>query len=65
MEIIADLNRCQGYANCVVTAPEYFDLTDEGKVSVLRATVADGAEALVAEAVASCPAAALRLARTD
>lgn len=61
MKIIADLAKCQGYANCVIAAPEFFDLTDAGKVDLLQATVAEGSLALVQEAVSSCPAAALRL----
>lgn len=62
--IHVDFTKCQGYANCVVSAPEVFDLDDNGKVDVLRATVDDAALTEVREAVRSCPAAALTLKET-
>ncbi|MGB3697486.1 MAG: ferredoxin [Gordonia sp. (in: high G+C Gram-positive bacteria)] len=59
--VSADLTKCEGYANCVVAEPEFFDLDDSGKVHLLRIDVADDRLAAVREAVASCPAGALRL----
>ncbi|MDV8009560.1 ferredoxin [Rhodococcus sp. IEGM 1318] len=59
--ITADLNKCQGYANCVVTDPDTFDLDDDGKVVLVRARIADEDVAVADEAVRSCPAAALML----
>ena len=32
----ADLQACQGYANCVVGASDYFDLDDDGIVVLLQ-----------------------------
>ncbi|HEX5510218.1 MAG TPA: ferredoxin [Actinomycetales bacterium] len=59
MRIIADLGKCQGYANCVVSAPEFFDLTESGKVDVLVAVVDESA--VPQQAVDACPVGALRL----
>ncbi|WP_430330938.1 ferredoxin [Rhodococcus sp. ACT016] len=59
--IKVDLNKCQGYANCVVTSPDAFDLGDDGKVALLIQEVSAEALAEVEEGVRSCPAAALRL----
>jgi ferredoxin len=60
--IEVDLALCQGYANCVVTAPDIFDLSADGKADVLLAEVTGGQLPLAEEAARSCPAAALRLA---
>lgn len=62
--ITADLGLCQGYGNCLVNAPGYFDLSDDGKVAVLRESVADADLLEVADAVSSCPVRALKLAAT-
>mgnify|MGYP003583155748 CR=1 FL=1 len=59
--IASDTHVCQGYANCLVTAPDYFDLDDDGKVVILEDRPSDGDEAVVREAVASCPVRALKL----
>lgn len=55
----ADLQACQGYANCVVGATDYFDLDDDGIVVVLRAEVPQEDRARVIEAARSCPVSAL------
>lgn len=60
VKVQADLTVCQGYANCVVTDPEVFDLDDEtGKVTVLMEDVSGRPEVRVA--VDSCPVGALSL----
>ncbi len=61
MKVIADGDLCQGYGNCLVKAPDYFDLTDAGKVVVLQRDVPSADELLVADAVTSCPVRALSL----
>jgi ferredoxin len=61
--IDADRDTCAGYANCVMTAEDYFELDDDGTVGVIRADVAPQDEARVSEAVAGCPVSALRLTR--
>ncbi|WMY80031.1 ferredoxin [Citricoccus sp. I39-566] len=57
----ADLQVCQGYANCVVGAPDYFDLDDDGIVVVLKAEVPEADRAHVTEAARSCPVSALEV----
>ncbi|MFC7655356.1 ferredoxin [Pseudonocardia benzenivorans] len=54
----ADLEACQGYANCVVGAEDVFDIDDDGIVVLLRTTVADSERGRVEEA-RSCPVSAL------
>lgn len=61
MRIKADETVCQGYANCLVTSPDHFDLSDGGKVVVLNAEPASVDLPTVREAVDSCPVRALRL----
>lgn len=61
IEVRADLTRCEGYANCIVAAPDTFDVDDDGKVVLLRASVEDGERERVGESVRSCPAGALWL----
>ncbi|MFJ6217179.1 ferredoxin [Streptomyces sp. NPDC092296] len=62
MHIKADTQRCLGAGQCVLSAPDRFDQSDEGTVLVLRAGV-DGAaeEARVRETVSLCPSQAIAL----
>jgi ferredoxin len=62
IEIHADLDKCEGYANCIVAAPDVYDIDDDGKVFLLRTSVQDSERARVSESVRSCPASALSLA---
>lgn len=59
--IRADLEACQGYANCVVGADDYFDLDDDGLVVILREEATPDDLKRVSEAVRSCPVSALTL----
>lgn len=59
--IKADLEACQGYANCVVGADDYFDIDDDGVVVVLKAIVPEADRARAEEAARSCPVSALRV----
>ena len=58
----ADLDTCMGYANCVLSADDYFDEAD-GLVRVLRVDVAVADLPRVEEAVGACPVMALSLQR--
>jgi ferredoxin len=59
VEVIRE--RCLSTANCVATAPGFFGL-DSGGVATVTGEASDGAgEEAVRNAVAECPAAALRL----
>jgi len=55
----ADLGACQGYANCVVGASDYFDIDDDGLVVLLRVDVPEDDRKRVEEAARSCPVSAL------
>ncbi|MER7012664.1 ferredoxin [Saccharopolyspora sp. NPDC000359] len=62
MRVIADLDRCVGAGQCVLTAPARFDQDDEdGRVLVLAAEVDQDGVAAVREAVSVCPSQALSL----
>lgn len=63
MFIKVDLDKCQGFANCVMAAPDTFDLDDQSLVVVLTDVVVESELADVEEAVRSCPVEALRLER--
>lgn len=57
----ADLDACQGYANCVVGASDYFDIDDDGVVVLLKTDVPESERQRVAEAARSCPVSALKV----
>jgi len=57
----ADFEACQGYANCVVAAPEVYDIDDDGVVVLLKDEISDAERAKVQEAVNSCPVSALSI----
>lgn len=57
----ADLEACQGYANCVVGAEDVFDLGDDGVVVVLKAEIDEDDRPRVEEAARSCPVSALQV----
>jgi ferredoxin len=59
--VTVDLNRCQGYGNCVSAAPGVFDLDDSGLVVLLKDDVGDEELAAVRQAVGLCPVAAIAL----
>ena len=57
----ADLGTCQGYANCVAAADDYFDIDDDGVVVLRRIDVPESERARVEEAARACPVSALRV----
>ena len=61
MKIHLDRGKCSILGICESVAPDYFEVTEDGDIAVLREDVpADRVEELE-EAVASCPTEALRL----
>ena len=64
MRIIADLDRCVGAGQCVLTDPDAFDQSeDDGTVVVVRSQPSDDAAMERArQAVHLCPSRALSLA---
>jgi ferredoxin len=55
----ADHGQCQGYANCVASADDTFDLDDDGVVVVLRPEIPEEDRARVETAALSCPVSVL------
>ncbi len=62
MQVSVDLELCQAYANCVLAAPEVFDLDEsESHAVVLAEHPDDQLRPKVEEAVRSCPVRAIML----
>ncbi len=62
MRIELDATLCKAYGNCLLAAPEVFELTEQTPVVVLLQTEPDESlRAQVEEAVLSCPVQALTL----
>lgn len=62
MKVSVDLDRCEGYANCVIEAPDVFDIDDDsGLARVVTSAVSPGQEAAVQAAVRACPARAIEV----
>ncbi|HVS41583.1 MAG TPA: ferredoxin [Candidatus Dormibacteraeota bacterium] len=60
MTIVVDLNRCQGYGQCVFLAPEVFEL--EGDEVLMYDPGPDETQRLsVLRAAAACPVQAIRV----
>ncbi|RFA10376.1 ferredoxin [Subtercola boreus] len=61
MKIIVDRDRCTGLGNCEALAAEYFEVDEDGSLTVLREDIDAADLGLVERAVAGCPMAALRI----
>jgi ferredoxin len=61
LRVFADRSRCCGYGLCVQVCPEVFKVGADGLVYLDSDTVPRGLEEEAAQAVASCPAQALRV----
>ena len=60
MRIVVDLNRCQGYGQCVFLAPSVFEL--HGEEALMYDPGPDEAQRLpVVRAAAACPVQAIRV----
>jgi ferredoxin len=55
----ADHGACQGYANCVASAPDTYDIDDDGVVVLLREHISEEERPHIEEAARSCPVSAL------
>jgi ferredoxin len=60
MRLVVDLNKCQGYAQCVPLAPDVFKLLGE-EALVYHPNPDDSQRQRVLRAVASCPVQAIIL----
>ena len=62
MRIVIDDDLCRGFGNCMLAAPEIFDLKpDSTIVTILQERPAEELRAAAEEAVLSCPVEALAL----
>lgn len=62
MHIDADLSLCEGHGQCLLAAPDVFDLPDGAdKVVILDADPPESEREAVVRAAAMCPAQALRV----
>jgi ferredoxin len=62
MKIVLEEDVCMGYANCVIEAPELFDIDEDTDKAVVLVERPQGEQQDAArEAVRVCPAVALRL----
>ena len=63
MQIIADYSLCEGHGQCLLAAPDVFDLPDDAdQVVVFDADPDDSLRPAVVSAAAMCPAQALTVA---
>ena len=61
MKVIADVDKCEGYANCIIAAPDVFALDDDFMVRLLVEQPSEDRRQAVEEAVRSCPTSALSI----
>uniref|UniRef100_UPI003D89D65D ferredoxin n=1 Tax=Gordonia sp. B7-2 TaxID=3420932 RepID=UPI003D89D65D len=62
MKISVDYDMCDGHGECVIAAPEVFDLNDDGDtVLLLNDDPGEELRPKVAAAVRLCPVAVLRI----
>jgi ferredoxin len=61
MKIVLDENKCSSLGMCESVAPEFFEVGDDGALTLLNPLPPTDKRALMDEAVAACPTAALRL----
>ena len=64
MRLVVDLNRCQGYAQCVFLAPDVFEL--RGDEALHYDANADHSQRLrILRAAAACPVQAIQVEQPD
>jgi ferredoxin len=62
LTVLFDADKCQGYANCIIEAPEVWDFDEDNDRAVLRDPHPDEALRAKTEAtVRCCPAQAIQL----
>ena len=61
MKVVVDLNICDLHALCVETAPEVFEIGDDGTLHVLNETPPESLRAKVGAAVRDCPTGAISI----
>ncbi|MEO3788471.1 ferredoxin [Actinocorallia sp. B10E7] len=62
MRVTVDLDLCMGHGQCLLAAPEVFDLSDETEqVVLLDPAPAEDQEPRVRRAASMCPAGAIKI----
>jgi len=61
MRIVLDESKCSSLGMCESVAPEVFEVGDDGALTVLNPSPPEDQRALMEEAVAACPTAALSI----
>ena len=62
MRVVVNLDKCLGYANCVVNAPDVFEIPDDQiVVRLLQSNPPEELRTEVEQAVLDCPAHAIEL----
>lgn len=63
MKVTLDVERCEGFGSCVLTAPDFFDLDEDTNTAVLLDDEpSDATRKDVEQAVRACPVSAIHLA---
>lgn len=61
MKIEIDLGLCQGHGQCVESAPEVFEIRDDGYAYLLVDEIPESERDNVIDAAKRCPAEAIRI----
>ena len=61
MKVVVDQSICNLHGLCVETAPEVFEIGDDGALRVLDETPPEGVRAKVDKAVRECPTGAISI----
>ena len=62
MKVLLDTAKCEAHGDCVMAAPQVFDLDeDENIVTLLMAEPSEDLRAAVEQAASDCPVAAIRI----
>lgn len=61
MKIVLDESKCSSLGMCESVAPEFFEVGDDGALTLLNPQPPADKRTLMEEAVAACPTGALRL----
>ena len=61
IKVVVDLDVCQNHGQCVFSAPQVFELDDDGTLVQLQAEVGDDLRDAVEEAADVCPVQAITI----
>ena len=61
MRVVVDRDLCQGHGVCESEAPEVFEVSKQGVLTVLQEDPPEDARSAVEKAVRFCPTGALRI----